>query len=424
MPQEVGVPGKEQQTNEKLKKKMDSIHKFESNERAIKSPHKTILKSKEEGQILGLPQEEKKEEKEEDYDEEPSIYFYEDDEEELEKLVTKWLPILEELTRQINEFDVYNGMKEFKKEHHYDHTLIMDNAQHKRSSIGVKKAAKRSSATTKNLHDAQSHKVYHSHVNHKELAQMQETVTGMLGIKRYDDWILNLNIGNVMHLSPLGLQEMNLQLDNSHELTRDAILEKIVLLSIAYFWVGTELRFLSQNKSKNQEKQDKPKSEEEKIGKKESEKWQAKAVQTSCTFLPSECPLVGHVIASYQKHHSIINQPIPEDEELDDDLMFIRPLNEIKQDSINYHQIVKNHVPAIRRLPPRMKSSTNNMQHFKGSHMYEGIQELSKSIEDKMPVPSKQVNLSEHNKGTIKPHGKHEANRFDNLIFTNSLKYP
>lgn len=64
---------------------------------------------------------------------------------------------------------------------------------------------------------------------------MQETVTGLLGVKRYEDWILNLNIGNVMHLSPLNLQEMNLQLDNSHELTRDALLEKIVLLSIAYF---------------------------------------------------------------------------------------------------------------------------------------------------------------------------------------------
>lgn len=41
---------------------------------------------------------------------------------------------------------------------------------------------------------------------------LQQTVTDILGIKRYEDWILNLNIGNVMHLSPLGLQEMNLQL--------------------------------------------------------------------------------------------------------------------------------------------------------------------------------------------------------------------
>ena len=101
-----------------------------------------------------------------------------------------------------------------------------------------------------------SHDRSSAHINEEEtlesypVSKMQEVVTGMLGVKRHEDWILNLNIGNVMHLSPLGLQEMNLQLDNSHELTRDAILEKIVLLSIAYFWVGTELRFLSQNKNK------------------------------------------------------------------------------------------------------------------------------------------------------------------------------
>jgi hypothetical protein len=81
-----------------------------------------------------------------------------------------------------------------------------------------------------------------------------------------------------------------LQLDNSHELTRDAILEKVVLLSIAYFCVGTELRFLSQSKNKKQESRQtsSPKPGEEKYSKKESEKWQAKAVETSCTFLPSE----------------------------------------------------------------------------------------------------------------------------------------
>jgi len=30
-------------------------------------------------------------------------------------------------------------------------------------------------------------------------------VKKLLGVKRLDDWILNLNIGNVMHLSPLTL---------------------------------------------------------------------------------------------------------------------------------------------------------------------------------------------------------------------------
>ena len=62
-----------------------------------------------------------------------------------------------------------------------------------------------------------------------------------------DDWIFNLNIGNVMHLQPFGSEEMNLHIDNSHELSRDAMLEKIILLTVSYFCVGTELRFLNNN---------------------------------------------------------------------------------------------------------------------------------------------------------------------------------
>jgi hypothetical protein len=38
---------------------------------------------------------------------------------------------------------------------------------------------------------------------------------------------------------------MNLHVDNSHELSRDAMLEKIILLTVSYFCVGTELRFLN-----------------------------------------------------------------------------------------------------------------------------------------------------------------------------------
>lgn len=64
-----------------------------------------------------------------------------------------------------------------------------------------------------------------------------------------DDWIFNLNIGNVMHLQPLSNEEMNLHIDNSHELSRDAILEKIILLTVSYFCVGTELRFLNNSSS-------------------------------------------------------------------------------------------------------------------------------------------------------------------------------
>lgn len=55
-----------------------------------------------------------------------------------------------------------------------------------------------------------------------------------------------------MHLLPMSLEELNLHIDNSHELSRDAMLEKIILLSVSYFCVGTELRFLSSTKENKQ----------------------------------------------------------------------------------------------------------------------------------------------------------------------------
>ena len=81
-----------------------------------------------------------------------------------------------------------------------------------------------------------------------------------------------MNIGNVMHLQPLSTEEMNLHIDNSHELSRDALLQKIILLTVSYFCVGTELRFLnnvsddSKNKVSKLEKQSK---------KEQSEMWHA-----------------------------------------------------------------------------------------------------------------------------------------------------
>ena len=47
---------------------------------------------------------------------------------------------------------------------------------------------------------------------------------------------------------------MNLHIDNSHELSRDAMLEKIVLITVSYFCVGTELRFLNNSAGNNDER--------------------------------------------------------------------------------------------------------------------------------------------------------------------------
>jgi hypothetical protein len=146
-----------------------------------------------------------------------------------------------------------------------------------------------------------------------------------------------------MHLLPMSLEELNLHVDNSHELSRDAMLEKIILLSVSYFCVGTELRFLS-----NQQKNTKTiydEGTESKYSVADSEMWHAMALEASSTFLPSECPLVSHVIMSFQKHHSPAMTSIPETQVFEEKLKVLRPLNEVKNDSVNYHQIVKLYGP-------------------------------------------------------------------------------
>ena len=170
-----------------------------------------------------------------------------------------------------------------------------------------------------------------------------------MGVKgdSQDDWIFNLNIGNVMHLLPMSLEELNLHIDNSHELSRDAMLEKIILLSVSYFCVGTELRFLSgasggkeSSKQKGPSYSDLHSTGDQTYTKADSEMWHAMALETAGTFLPSECPLVSHIIVSYQKHHSPAMTTIPEDAPLLEELKVVRPLNDIKttgSDVINYH---------------------------------------------------------------------------------------
>ena len=138
---------------------------------------------------------------------------------------------------QIQSFCRYNGSKDFQTESNYHPTFILDDKENNpRSSIGVRKLKSHRTDCQKPSNTRPGSSVRPScQFDHYDLNTLTSTVTNMLGVKRFEDWILNLNIGNVMHLSPLRLVEMNLQLDNSHELTRDAILEKVVLLSIAYF---------------------------------------------------------------------------------------------------------------------------------------------------------------------------------------------
>lgn len=75
--------------------------------------------------------------------------------------------------------------------------------------------------------------------------QFKINIRNILGVKHSEDWIFNLNIGNVMHLAGMTLDELSFPDDLAHELNKDAMLEKIILVTTAYFCLGTEYWFLS-----------------------------------------------------------------------------------------------------------------------------------------------------------------------------------
>ena len=47
-----------------------------------------------------------------------------------------------------------------------------------------------------------------------------------------------------MHLNMMRDQELNARIENTHELTKDTMLEKVVLICSAYFCIATEIRFI------------------------------------------------------------------------------------------------------------------------------------------------------------------------------------
>ena len=126
----------------------------------------------------------------------------------------------------------------------------------------------------------------------------------ILGYLNQNEWIYSLNIGNIMQISPLTLQDFLSSNSITVELSREYILEKICFLCVSYFCIGTEFRFLHQlNETISGVS----------FQRKDSEYWHGKAVEIAISFLPSECPLVSHILMSYEKHHAPSNMVIPED---------------------------------------------------------------------------------------------------------------
>jgi hypothetical protein len=72
----------------------------------------------------------------------------------------------------------------------------------------------------------------------------------LLGYLNQTEWLHLLNIGNIMQITPLTIHDLYQEQQIDVEFSRDSMLEKISFLTISFFCVSTELRFLVNSKDK------------------------------------------------------------------------------------------------------------------------------------------------------------------------------
>lgn len=150
----------------------------------------------------------------------------------------------------------------------------------------------------------------------------QFDMKNILGYLNQGENLQSLSIGNIMQLQAFKLKDLVEEGKNELELTRESFIMKVSHMAVSYFCYSTEIRFILQMKEDPTfETSDKQK---------ESEYWHAKSLELACSFLPGECPLLNHINLSYQKHFAPVKTIIKEDEEEEDNLLVVKPLNGIE----------------------------------------------------------------------------------------------
>ena len=60
-----------------------------------------------------------------------------------------------------------------------------------------------------------------------------------------DDWTNLLNIENIMYLSALNYDDLDLESIPKYKLLRDSILEKVIMLTVSYYCLANELELIN-----------------------------------------------------------------------------------------------------------------------------------------------------------------------------------
>jgi len=78
----------------------------------------------------------------------------------------------------------------------------------------------------------------------KPIKERKADMRHILGFLNQSEWIATLNIGNIMQISQIQLEDLVALRRNEQELDRYAFLETISFLIVGYFCMSTEIRFI------------------------------------------------------------------------------------------------------------------------------------------------------------------------------------
>ena len=222
-----------------------------------------------------------------------------------------------------------------------------------------------------------------------------------------DDWIQLLNIGNIMYLSPLNYDDLELDSDPKYELLSDAILEKVVMLTVAYFCIATELRFLSPDKGNNITN---------------GEFYHFKAVEFASLFLPVSCPIVKHYIVSYYKHYGNDMEIIPEGKIVEMKIDLIRSEIEKDKDTLTFVKTKKiNYINKV-IVNDNQNNHLNNKKESKNEIIpNNNLAIKSKIKEDKAPKFKLNFNNLRESNSSIKENANNNSDRIEVKQVNNNL---
>ncbi|KRW98821.1 hypothetical protein PPERSA_10592 [Pseudocohnilembus persalinus] len=129
----------------------------------------------------------------------------------------------------------------------------------------------------------------------------------LLGVANGTDWIEVFNIGTIMHMNPVLYKDFTYFGDILYEISKRNILEKVIYLSICYFTIATEIRFLEIDKIQG------PTQLQQQEGFKRSEIYHLKSIEIVCKYIVSKSPYINHLITSYHKHYNQSLETIQEE---------------------------------------------------------------------------------------------------------------